>query len=318
MAGAVARMALPLTGLVLGAVAAAAVLVGLDRLAVSDRDAERRALLARDAALTRAALVPGSPLACLDAGAGEAIEDACEKAVFGSAQGASAAVAYMDARLQLLSEAVRLADRGDGSALAALASTRRAVELDRYGIAAHVLQTRDACTAAKCAAFGLVADASALKANMRSDVFDQYVSRYVDRWRSPAPEAPKAPAVSQAPAVPPLASAAPGVPTPAVPIKPGEKWDFPSAASIPPVSIMNSEPPLPKGAGASAQAPGEKPPNGGAAQASRNVPVPPLPPPPPSKHPSPQAAPAISAAPQAAPATAAAPQAAPEPSAPPH
>jgi hypothetical protein len=31
-------------------------------------------------------------------------------------------------------------------------------------------------------------------------------------------------------------------------VKPGEHWDFPSAASIPPVSIMGAEPPMPKGA----------------------------------------------------------------------
>ena len=58
---------------------------------------------------------------------------------FASAQSTAAAVAYMDARLKLLSEAARLASRGDAGAMAALAASRRAVELDRYGIAAHVL-----------------------------------------------------------------------------------------------------------------------------------------------------------------------------------
>jgi hypothetical protein len=66
--------------------------------------------------------------------------------------------------------------------------------------------------------------------------------------------------VSQEPAVPSVARLKPThtgeMPAP---IKPGEKWDFPSSASIPPVSIMAKEPPLPPGARASAQAPPAKP-----------------------------------------------------------
>jgi len=286
MAGALARFTLALSGLVVGAAAVAGVMIALDRLAASDRQAERNALLARDADLNRTALAPGSALACLDAGAGEAVENACEKAVFGSAQSTAAAVAYMDVRLKLLSEAARLADQGDAGAMAALAGSRRAIELDHYGIAAHVLETRDGCTPDKCAGFAWVIDASALKANLRGQVFDQYVSRYADKWNEVAPP-PKAPAVSEAPAaLPPVASIAPtsNVQMPA-PIKPDEKWDFPSAASIPPVSIMNAEPPLPKGPETSAQAPEKQAPPP-AQEASKTVPVPPEPP----KRP-PQAAP---------------------------
>jgi hypothetical protein len=160
--------------------------------------------------------------------------------VFASAQSAAGAVAYMAARLKLLADA---ATSDDADIAAALASTRRAVALDRYGIAAHVLATRDGCTAAKCAAFALVDDASALRANLRAQTFDQYVSRYVANWNKTAPLAEKPP-----PAVG-------GSPTAAV--KAGEPWDFPSAASIPPVSIMNAEPPPPKTA--DAQAPADKP-----------------------------------------------------------
>jgi hypothetical protein len=287
MSGAVARIVLSLTGIVLVAAAVAAGLVALERLSASDRDAARRALLARDAALDRASLVPGSALACLDAGAGDAVENACEKSVFGSAQSTAGAVAYMDARLNLLSEAARLAAEGDASVMAALAGTRRAVELDRYGVAAHVLATRDGCTADKCAAFALVDDSGALKSNLRAQVFDQYVSRYADKWNEPAPQ-PKGPAVSQAAPAPPLTSMvrASSGPLPA-PIKPGEKWDFPSAASIPAVSIMNKEPALPEGANAKAPASPTKP-LPATAQAAKPMPVPPEPP----KRPPPQAVPA--------------------------
>ena len=280
MAGPLARFAMAMSGLVVGAAAVAAVLVALDRLAASDRHAARRALLSRDAALNRAALTPGSALACLDAGAGEAVENACEKAVFASAQSTAAAVAYIDARLKLLSEAARLANRGDAGAMAALAASRRAVELDHYGIAAHVLQTHDGCTPDRCDAFAWVVDASALKANLRGQVFDQYVSRYADKWNEVAPQ-PKASAVSQAPAgVPAVASIAPGFngQMPA-PVKPGEKWDFPSAASIPAVSIMSKEPPLPKGAETSAQAPpaarAATAPQAAVGQGGKNMPEPP-------------------------------------------
>jgi len=256
-----ARMVLPLLGLVVFVVLVAALLVGLNRAAVSGRDAARRALLARDAALDRAVLSPGSALACLDAGAGETVENACEREVFRSPQSVAAAVAYMDARLTLLSEAARLAKRGDRGIMRALAATRRAVALDRFGIAAHVLATRDGCTADKCAAFALVDDADVLKTNLRAQVYDQYVSRHADSWnKKKAAPAPKAPAVSQAPAAPSVARLTPAhsgkMPAP---IKPGEKWDFPSSASIPPVSIMGKEPPLPPGAKASAQAPPAKP-----------------------------------------------------------
>jgi hypothetical protein len=255
------RMVLPLLGLAVFVVLVAALLVGLNRAAVSSRDAARRALLARAAALDRAVLSPGSALACLDAGAGETVENACEKMVFRSPQSVAAAVAYMDARLALLSEAAKLAKRGDRSVMNTLAATRRAVALDRFGIVAHVLATRDGCTADKCAAFALVDDAEVLKANLRAQVYDQYVSRHADNWNKAAPApGPKAPAVSQTPAVPPVARLTPAHPgTMPAPIKPGEKWDFPSSASIPPVSIMGKEPPLPPGAKASAQAPPEKP-----------------------------------------------------------
>jgi len=226
-------------------VAVVALAVAGELIARMDAAAGRRALLARAAALDRAALTPGSALSCIDAGAGETVEDGCEKTVFASAQSTAGAVAYMDARLTLLSQA---AGQDDEGLTGALAATRRAVTLDRYGIAAHVLAMRDGCTASQCAAFALVDDDNALKANMKAQVFDQYVSRYASSWNAPGDGTP-APVVSAVPApqAPAVASAAPGVaPSMPAPVKPGQKWDFPSADSIPAVSIMDKEPPLPK------------------------------------------------------------------------
>lgn len=249
------RIVLPLAVLAVLALGSFAMFSVVDRLGTTERAAERRALLAREIELSRIALEPGSALACLDGNAGETVENVCEKTVFASPQSTAAAVAYMDARLKLLASAAAR----DQGLLALLASTRRAVALDRFGIAAHVLAIRDGCTAEMCDAFALVNDPSALKANMRAQVYDQYVSRYVAGWNAP-PSTPveKPAAVSALPAPTPLRLTASG--QTAIPaVKPGEHWDFPSAASIPPVSIMGAEPPLPKGAEAQAQAPAQAP-----------------------------------------------------------
>jgi hypothetical protein len=250
------RSLLPLAGLIFGGLVLFSV---IERLAFNERAAVRDALLARDAALTRSALLPGSPLACLDAGAGETVDNACEKMVFASAQSTAAATAYMAARLTLLAEA----DRDDEVVRAALASSRRAVELDRFGVAAHVLAVRDGCTAEKCNAFAFIDDASALKANLKAQVFDQYVSRYAATWTAPVQANPSQPAVSAAP----NPAAAPAVvgSAPVAPIKPGETWDYPSADSIPAVSIMNDEP----------KAPAQKPPTKKSDVAAQAPPVPP-------------------------------------------
>src|SRR5579859_2160767 len=140
---AIARIVLSLTALALAGLVVYAL---IDRSSVAERAAERRALLAREVELSRIALAPGSALACLDGGAGETVENVCEKTVFASAQSTAAAVAYMDARLKLLA----FAAARDPGLLALLASTRRAVALDRFGVAAHVLAIRDGCTAEKC------------------------------------------------------------------------------------------------------------------------------------------------------------------------
>lgn len=249
------RALLRFGALVIGVLAVVAL---IDRMGLNEQAAERRALMAREAELSRAALAPGSPLSCLDAGAGEIVENACEKAVFADARSTAAAVAYIAARLDLLRDAVALARQGGPDVLAEFAGSRRAIELDRFGLAAHVLANRDGCTADNCAAFAMLSDTNALKSNLKARVFDQYVARHAPNWRA-SPAAPPEPAVSQAPAAPAAPATASAEPAPGhVPLSP--QYDFPSADSIPPVSIMNAEPPLPKDAGtgtdASAQAAG--------------------------------------------------------------
>ncbi len=233
-AGLVRHLLMPVLVL---AIVSIGVLAILDRMAQDEHAAERRALTQRYAALSAEALAPGSTLACLDGIAGETVENACEKTVFAGPQATAGAVAYMAARLTLLSEGLVFARESDTDFAQTLAGLRRSIELDRFGIAAHVLAVRDGCTAERCAAFALLKDADVIKANLKAQVFDQYVSRYAADWTKSVPVAEK-----QAPAVP-VAS----VPEPLAPAKAPvpSQYDFPSAASIPPVSIMNAEPKLP-------------------------------------------------------------------------
>jgi hypothetical protein len=226
------RLLVPAVAFVAAGLAVVAV---VDRLAQDNSAAERRELIARGDRLTALALTPGSALACLDSGAGETAETACEAAVFASPQSTAAAVAYVGARLRLLSDAKALEPLGDS-----FAAPRRAIELDRYGIAAHVLASRDLCTAERCGAFALLADTNARKSNMKAQAFAQYVSRPTAAWPAPAPT--PAPAAVSA-AEPPVKAAVEPVAHPL-----SSKYTLPSSASIPAVSIMNAEPPLPKAA----------------------------------------------------------------------
>jgi hypothetical protein len=226
----------------------------MDRLEMKERTAEQRALLQRDAQLSVSAITSGS-LACLDGVAGEQVENACEQTVFADAQSTAKAVAYVSARLSLLADVAAIA-RGDRDFLAAFATRRRAIELDRYGIAAHVLSVRDGCTADRCATLAMFEDTGTLKANLKVRAFDTYVTRYASAWNKHEPAADKEPQASAVTPAPVANAAEPSAPHPVDP-----KYDFPSAASIPAVSIMNAEPPPPKEqtGTATAHPAGEKP-----------------------------------------------------------
>ncbi len=234
-------LSLPIALFAIGVIAAAAMhqLVFVNNMA-----AERRSLLARNIDLTVSALAPGSVLACLDGLAGETTENACEQAVFAHAQSVARAVGYAGARLSLLREASEFARRrGDSDLLDHFATTRRMIELDRYGLAAHVLSLRDGCTADHCYAFMLVHDASVLKANLKAQSFERYLSHHASGWEK-SREQNQLPVASASSAVAPVAGAAEKPPIQGRPVD--TRWDFPSSASIPPVSIMTSEPEAPK------------------------------------------------------------------------
>jgi hypothetical protein len=180
-------------------------------------------------------------LSCIDDLAGESVETACERVLFGSAESAAAAVSYAASRLSRLVAFGNVAT-ANKNMTPELEALRRSIQRDRYGLIAYVLVVRDHCRPSDCLAFRSLTDRDQIAANMVNQTYDVLVSRYAPSWNAPAPAPttvaalpqpiPGAPAATAA-ALPPLSPGATGKPTTA---------DFPSAASIPPVSIMTPEP----------------------------------------------------------------------------
>jgi hypothetical protein len=211
----------------------------LDRLAERDRADERRALDQRILEMSARALVPGSTLGCFEPSLGEATETACESALFAGPDTIAAATTYVSGSLALLADAV--ANGWDANYDPALAALRRRLEADRFGLVAQVL-AGEGCSAQKCEKLAVFSDPRRVSANLKARTFDTLVARYSGGWSSqPASAATQAaPAATQAAPAAPAVAAAPTPPAPAHP--PGPGINFPSAASIPPVSIMTNEP----------------------------------------------------------------------------
>src|SRR5580704_14211681 len=251
-----------------------------------DHGADRRALEMRAQELTARTLAPGSALACLDAVAGENVDAACEKALFASPATVAAATSYAAARLELLSDMAAYVKHGGRDIDGALLPLRHSLESDSYGFLAHALAVRDRCTSDNCKALDVLSDPSRVRANLSGQTLDRYLDRYLTAWaQQPDGPGPVADAATQS-----QPTYQPGAPGPRKTVN----IDFPSAASIPPVSIMNPEPgtkPTPAAPPVSAANP--NPPASTAATASA----------PPSKKPRKQAAnpPAQAPAPAAAP-----------------
>ena len=138
-------------------------------------------------------------------------------------------------KLSLLAAGSAQAQRLAPSQETMLAHLRRAAELDRFGIVAHVLAVRDGCTPAQCGAFAMLHDPSRVRANMAERTYASLVNRHAVAW---VPAADRAVA-ARSPAGGPDAPAA----GPVAAAKPPSNLFFPSSSSIPAVSIMNAEPP---------------------------------------------------------------------------
>jgi hypothetical protein len=228
----IARFAVIGLGAAFGAILAWAFLAGA---AVRDLGVERRNLEMRAAQLAVQVLAPGSPLACLDATGGENVEAACEKALFAAPATVAAASSYTATRLTLLADAATHVKAG-GNLDSVLPALRRALEADRFGFVAHTLAVQG-CTSTHCGTLALLHDPERVRANLSAQTFDRYIDRYSPVWGQPAetPVADAAPAstATLVASPPPAGQAQKKIIVDA---------DFPSAASIPAVSIMNPEP----------------------------------------------------------------------------
>ncbi len=165
-------------------------------------------------------------MACIEDLSGDAVGQACEKVVFGSAESTAAAVSYaslMLSQLTALGDAA-VAQKTMGPEMQAM---RRAIEHDRYGLIAHVLLVRDRCQPTACPAYRSLTDNHQIITNMDEHTFDNLVARYAPSWNAPPAAAASSP-MAMLPASMPT-----GRPTNA---------EFPSAANTPAVSIMSPEP----------------------------------------------------------------------------
>jgi hypothetical protein len=78
------------------------------------------------------------------------------------------------------------AQRDDTSYAAEFASLRSALELDRFGLVAHVLANQG-CTPDRCDALMLFRDPSKVLANLRDHMFGEQVKKYIAVWNAPKP-----------------------------------------------------------------------------------------------------------------------------------
>jgi len=188
---------------------------------------QRRSIEARLGELRAQALGAGSALACLERSGGT-IESACEQMLFSTPESLAAANLYTGARLDLLMAATNYAGPRTPQFDFAVAGLQRSLQADPFGLTAHALVLRAGCTVQRCEGLAMFQEPERVRDNIRRKAFETNVARYAGGWRSPA-------AATADPA-----SAAPAAGASGAPV--AEKYTFPSASSIPPVSIMNDEP----------------------------------------------------------------------------
>jgi hypothetical protein len=231
-----------LAGVTGGVLVLAAVFVLVDRMAVNEQAAKRRALITRNAALTAQALAPGSALACLEAEGADLVKS-CELSLFVTPSSAAAAMGFVAERLKLLEAAQRLEPNSRNQ--------------DRFGLVAHVLASGYGCTAESCAPLALLGDTGTVKADLTSRPFDALIARSARVWDKVPDETPvasvprvtpeaKAEAPAAAVAAPESAAVARAESPAGGPHPLDPKWKLPSSDSIPAISIMTPEPKLPK------------------------------------------------------------------------
>jgi hypothetical protein len=205
-----------------------------------DLVAQHLALDTRASELELRSIQPGPALGCLDGIAGDTVEDACEKKLFATSDAVTAALSYVSTQLSLLADTVDYARRGGKGLDGIIAKLRRAAETDRFGIVAHLLAKSGGCTASQCAAFALFNNTRRIQQNLAEGTFDYNLGRNSEAWPRVAispPDTRGADTASPPSELPPRS-------TPVASKVPRSDVFFPSAKSIPPISIMVAEPVL--------------------------------------------------------------------------
>jgi hypothetical protein len=235
-----------------------------DRLSNNERVDERRIYDQRIAEFTGRATTPGSVLSCLDSGSFDVLAAGCEKALFEAPENVAAAVAYMSARITLLLDGLELAARSDLNYDTPLNALRRGLEADRFGVVAYVISQQPNCLPQQCELLALLRDPNRVRANLQDKQFEALVAKYSPQWSQPSRVGGTPEAATARPSMPPP----PGAPL-------SSRYELPSAASIPPVSIMNSEPtrPEPPSSGAPAATGAAPSSSNGAPPAARRPPA---------------------------------------------
>ena len=192
----------------------------LQRAEVRHLDAIEQAFVARTEELNARALSPGSPLSCLSVSQDPSMVTSCEKALFASPENVAAAISYVSAQLALLMEIKAL--RGGQQDNAVTIRLRRSLEADPFGMVAHVLVS-SGCSSDSCKLFDLFQDTRKIRGDLVAQIFEKHLAQYEQEvWAKVADE--------QHVAVLPARR------------KPLANITYPSAASIPAVSIMEPEP----------------------------------------------------------------------------
>ena len=203
---------------------------------------QRRSIEARITELRAQALSTGSALACTER-TESAVETACEHMLFGAPEILAAVNLYTSARFDLLVAAARYRGPRDPQFDLAVGVLQRSLQADPFGLTAHLLTQQAGCTAQRCEILALFPEPSRVRDNMRQKAFEASVARYAGDWRTPVATTGSARIAAPIAAAEPVRSPAQEPPPDgAGRAAMSEKYTFPSASSIPPVSIMNDEP----------------------------------------------------------------------------
>lgn len=228
-----------------------------ERFGNTERVEQRRAFDQRVAELMGRATVPGSPLSCLEGTALEQVVTGCEKVLFESPENVASAVAFVTARISLLVDGLDIASHSQLNYDNALNVLRRGLEMDRFGVVAHVMSQQPNCLPQQCEMLILLRDANKIRVNLQDKPFEALVAKYSPQWSQP---------------VRPESTRNSNMPPPPAPLS--SRFDLPSSASIPPVSIMNTEQSPPAGSPpASAAAPANQNATGTTATPPRRPPA---------------------------------------------